>query len=69
MVRRAGSAAPTVKGCVVGIDVTDPVIDFMALAAFTGGPAVRTDDRDAVATATCEALTRQGPSLIEMAAR
>jgi benzoylformate decarboxylase len=58
-----------VKGRFVGMDVTDPAIDFMALAASMGVPAVRADDRDAVAAATRAALTRQGPSLIEIAVR
>jgi benzoylformate decarboxylase len=58
-----------VKGRFVGMDVVDPEIDFMALAAAMGVPAVRADDREAVAAATREALTRQGPSLIEIAVR
>ncbi|MDQ2078665.1 thiamine pyrophosphate-binding protein [Xanthobacteraceae bacterium Astr-EGSB] len=56
-----------VQGRFVGMDVTDPAVDFMALAKSMGVPAVRADDRDAITAATQEALTRPGPSLIEIA--
>jgi benzoylformate decarboxylase len=58
-----------VQGRFVGMDVTDPAVDFMALAKSMGVPAVRADDRDAITAATQEALTRPGPSLIEIAIR
>jgi benzoylformate decarboxylase len=58
-----------VAGRFVGMDVTDPAVDFMALAKSMGVPAAQADDREAITAATKEALTRQGPSLIEIAIR
>ena len=51
------------------MDVDDPAIDFQALAASMGVPSVRADDPDAIRAAIAEALTRDGPSLIEIAVK
>jgi benzoylformate decarboxylase len=56
-------------GRFVGMDVVDPAIDFLALAASMGVPAERADSRDAIAEATRKALARQGPTLIEIPMR
>jgi benzoylformate decarboxylase len=56
-------------GRFVGMDVVDPAIDFLALAASMGVPAERADDRDAIGAAIERALKREGPSLIEIPIR
>src|SRR6202789_1582296 len=56
-------------GRFVGMDVVDPAIDFLALAASMGVPAERADDRDAIGAAIERALKREGPSLIEIQIR
>lgn len=61
--------ANAVAGRFVGMDVDDPAIDFQALAASMGVPAIRADDPDAIRAAIAEALRRDGPSLIEIAVR
>jgi benzoylformate decarboxylase len=53
----------------VGMDVVDPAIDFLALAASMGVPAERADDRAAIGAAIERALKREGPSLIEIPIR
>lgn len=61
--------ANAVAGRFVGMDVDDPAIDFQALAASMGVPSVRADAPDAIRAAIAEALTRDGPSLIEIAVK
>ena len=56
-------------GRFVGMDVVDPTIDFLALAASMGVPAERANDRDAIGAAVHRALGRNGPSLIEIPIR
>jgi benzoylformate decarboxylase len=56
-------------GRFVGMDVTDPPVDFQALAASMGVPAERADDRLAIGAAVERALRRDGPSLIEVPIR
>ena len=56
-------------GRFVGMDVVDPAIDFLALAASMGVPAERADDRAAIGAAIERALKREGPSLIEIPIR
>jgi benzoylformate decarboxylase len=56
-------------GRFVGMDIVDPAIDFLALAASMGVPAERTQDRDAIGAAIGRALKREGPSLIEVPIR
>jgi benzoylformate decarboxylase len=56
-------------GRFVGMDVVDPAIDFLALAASMGVPAERAADREAVGAAVERALKREGPSLIEIPIR
>ncbi len=51
------------------MDIADPAIDFQALAASMGVPGIRADDRAAIGAAVAAALTRDGPSLIEIAIR
>jgi benzoylformate decarboxylase len=68
-VARQLGCANAVQGRFVGMDVTDPAVDFSALAASMGVPAARADDRDAIAAATAGALARGGPTLIEIAIR
>jgi benzoylformate decarboxylase len=61
--------ANAVAGKFVGMNVEKPAIDFQALAASMGVPAERASDRAAVQTAIRRALTREGPSLIEVPIR
>ncbi|HEY1781577.1 MAG TPA: thiamine pyrophosphate-binding protein [Roseiarcus sp.] len=56
-------------GKFVGMDVADPAIDFLSLAASMGVPAERANDRDAIGAAVAHALERNGPSLIEIPIR
>jgi benzoylformate decarboxylase len=58
-----------VAGRFVGMDVTDPAVDFSSLATSMGVPSIRANDRDAIARATAQALTRKGPTLIEIEVR
>jgi benzoylformate decarboxylase len=51
------------------MDIDDPAIDFQALAASMGVPAIRADVPDAIRTAIGEALDRDGPTLIEIAVK
>jgi benzoylformate decarboxylase len=65
-VARQLGCANAVAGRFVGMDVIDPPIDFLALAASMGVPAERAETRDAIAAAAAKALARSGPSLIEI---
>ncbi|HZZ60678.1 MAG TPA: thiamine pyrophosphate-binding protein [Roseiarcus sp.] len=58
--------ANAAAGRFVGMEITGPAIDFEALSASMGVPAARAGDRAAIASAIAEALTRDGPSLIEV---
>jgi thiamine pyrophosphate-dependent acetolactate synthase large subunit-like protein len=51
------------------MDVDDPAIDFQALAASMGVPAIRADTPDAIRDAIAEALKFHGPTLIEIAVK
>ena len=55
-----------VAGKFVGMDVDDPAIDFQALAKSMGVPAVLAQTAGAVQAAVAQALTRSGPTLIEI---
>jgi benzoylformate decarboxylase len=68
-VARSLGYAKAVTGRYVGMEIVDPAIDFPALAASMGVPAARADDRDAIGAALAMALTREGPSLIEIRIR
>lgn len=57
------------NGRFVGMDVADPAIDFLSLAASMGVPAERAKDRDSIGAAVARALERDGPSLIEIPIR
>ena len=61
--------ANAMAGRFVGMDVDDPAIDFQALAASMGVPAIRADVPDAIRAAIGEALDRDGPTLIEIAVK
>jgi benzoylformate decarboxylase len=50
----------------VGLDMIDPEVDFLALARSMGVHGVRADTAEAVAKALGEALSRQGPTLIDV---
>jgi len=50
----------------VGLDMMDPEVDFLALARAMGVHGVRADTADAVAKALQEALSRNGPTLIDV---
>ena len=65
-VARQLGCANAVAGRFVGMDVIDPPIDFLALAASMGVPAERAESRDTIASAAARALARSGPSLIEI---
>ena len=68
-VARSLGYANAVASRFVGMEIVGPAIDFQALAASMGVPAVRADDRAAIGAAVEGALTRGGPSLIEIAIR
>lgn len=53
-------------GRYVGMNIEDPRIDYQALARAMGVPATRADAPQAIAAAVAQALTREGPSLIEI---
>ena len=61
--------ANAVAGRFVGMETVDPAIDFSALAASMGVPAARANDRGAIGAEVAKALTRDGPSLIEIEIR
>ena len=65
-VARQLGCANALAGRFVGMEVVDPPIDFLALAASMGVPAERADSREAIAAAAAKAFARQGPSLIEI---
>ncbi len=65
-IARQLGCANAVAGRFVGMDVDHPAIDFSALAASMGVPAVRADTVEAIGSAVAEALDRSGPSLIEI---
>ena len=61
--------ANAVAGRFVGMEIMNPPIDFLALAASMGVPAAQADGRDAIGAAVGKALERDGPSLIEIRIR
>jgi benzoylformate decarboxylase len=65
-VARQLGCANALAGRFVGMDVTDPPVDFLALAAAMGVPAERAENREAIAAAAKTAFARSGPSLIEI---
>ncbi len=65
-VARQLGCANALAGRFVGMEVTDPPIDFLALAASMGVPAERADSREAIAAAAKKAFARPGPTLIEI---
>jgi benzoylformate decarboxylase len=68
-VARQLGCANALAGRFVGMDVIDPPIDFLALAAAMGVPAERADSRAAIAAAAKTAFARSGPGLIEIRVR
>jgi benzoylformate decarboxylase len=50
----------------VGLDMMDPEVDFLALARAMGVHGVRADTADTVSKALREALSRNGPTLIDV---
>jgi len=56
-------------GKFVGMDVTDPAIDFAALALSMGVPHHRADDRYSLLSAASRAVADGGPAMIEVAVR
>jgi benzoylformate decarboxylase len=50
----------------IGLDVMDPEVDFLALARAMGVHGVRADTADAVSKALREAMSRSGPTLIDV---
>ena len=66
-IARQLGCANAMAGRFVGMDIDDPAIDFQALAASMGVPAIRADVPDAIRAAIGEALDRDGPTLIEIA--
>src|SRR5919197_6687362 len=50
----------------IGLDLMDPEVDFLALPRAMGVHGVRADTADAVAKALREAISRQGPTLIDV---
>ena len=68
-IARQLGCANAMAGRFVGMDIDDPAIDFQALAASMGVPAIRADVPDAIRAAIGEALDRDGPTLIEIAVK
>jgi benzoylformate decarboxylase len=50
----------------IGLDMMDPEVDFLALARAMGVHGVRADTVDTVSKALTEALSRNGPTLIDV---
>jgi benzoylformate decarboxylase len=50
----------------IGLDLIDPEVDFLALARAMGVHGVRADTTDAVSKALREAISRNGPTLIDV---
>jgi benzoylformate decarboxylase len=50
----------------IGLDMMDPEVDFLALARAMGVHGVRADTTDAVSKALGEAMSRNGPTLIDV---
>jgi benzoylformate decarboxylase len=50
----------------IGLDMMDPEVDFLALARAMGVHGVRADTAETVSKALREALSRQGPTLIDV---
>jgi benzoylformate decarboxylase len=50
----------------IGLDMRDPEVDFLALARAMGVHGVRADTPDAVSKALREAISRRGPTLIDV---
>ncbi|MBI3325825.1 MAG: hypothetical protein HYZ81_03870, partial [Nitrospinae bacterium] len=50
----------------IGLDMMDPEVDFLALARAMGVHGVRADTADAVSKALREALSRNGPTVIDV---
>jgi len=50
----------------IGLDMVDPEIDFLALARAMGVHGVRADTADTVSKALREAISRDGPTLIDV---
>jgi benzoylformate decarboxylase len=50
----------------IGLDMTEPEVDFLALARAMGVHGVRADTADAVSKALREAMSRHGPTLIDV---
>jgi benzoylformate decarboxylase len=50
----------------IGLDMMDPEVDFLALARAMGVHGVRADTTDAVSKALGEAMSRHGPTLIDV---
>ncbi|HSF30458.1 MAG TPA: thiamine pyrophosphate-dependent enzyme [Candidatus Tectomicrobia bacterium] len=50
----------------IGLDLMDPEVDFLALARAMGVHGVRADTADTIAKALREAISRQGPTLIDV---
>ncbi|MDE3175866.1 MAG: thiamine pyrophosphate-binding protein [Pseudomonadota bacterium] len=65
-VARSLGYANAVAGRFVGMETVDPAIDFAALSASMGVPHRLAGTREAVLAAFAEAVTRDGPSLIEI---
>ena len=59
-----GAAAKTET--YIGLDMVDPVIDFLALARAMGVHGVRAEAAEGVSKALREALSRQRPTLIDV---
>ena len=59
-----GAAAKAEK--YIGLDMMDPEVDFLALARAMGVHGVRADTAEAVSKALREALSRNGPTLIDV---
>ena len=50
----------------IGLDMRDPEVDFLSLARAMGVHGVRADTAEAVSKALGEAISRQGPTLIDV---
>jgi benzoylformate decarboxylase len=68
-VARGLGYANAVAGRFVGMEITEPAIDFEALARSMGVPHARALTREDVLAATAAAVARGGPSVIEVVIR
>ena len=65
----AYGGAAAASGCIIGMDLCDPSIQFVQLAAALGVPAMEITDPEKIAPAVSESIHRNGPVLLDVKVR